>query len=115
MMDSNVYRLHDAPWVCGDSQWITHKTSGMGYQFREISSHKDDVRIAWVFCDDEFDSENAELISAAPELFDACRYALRALNVAARFPVGDTDSYAIASMCDRALRKAAGELVAEEG
>jgi hypothetical protein len=86
----------------------------MGYQFREISSLKGNFRIAWVFCDDEADSENAELISAAPELFDACRYAVRALNTAERFQVGDTDSYVIAAICDRALRKAAGALIDEE-
>jgi hypothetical protein len=39
-------------------------------------------------------------------LIDACRLALLALNTAPRFRVGDTDSYAIASRIEGAIRNA---------
>lgn len=51
---------------------------------------------------------NAHLIAAAPDLLKALREAVRALNTAARFSVGTTDSYAIAALCDAAIAKAEG-------
>ena len=45
-------------------------------------------------------------MSAAPTLLQALREAVRALNAEPRFKVGDTDSYAIAAMCDRAISAA---------
>jgi hypothetical protein len=39
-------------------------------------------------------------------LIDACKLALRALNTAPRFRVGDTDSYAIASRIEEVLQSA---------
>jgi hypothetical protein len=49
-----------------------------------------------------------DLVAAAPELLSALRQSVTALNMAPRFRVGDTDSYAIASACDRAISKAEG-------
>jgi hypothetical protein len=48
---------------------------------------------------------------AAPDLFDALEKALTALNTAPCFKVPklDTDSYAIAAACGRAIAKAKGE------
>jgi hypothetical protein len=86
-----------------------HKPTGMGYHFREIYSARDRSRVAWVFSDDDWDADAAELISAAPEVLDACRNAVRALNTAECFKVGDTDSYEIAAQCLRAIAKAVGE------
>jgi hypothetical protein len=51
---------------------------------------------------------NAKLIAAAPELLDALKQAVRALNEIARFTVGYSDSYAIAMQCDHAIAKAEG-------
>lgn len=51
---------------------------------------------------------HARLIAAAPELYAALQEAVRALNTAKRFRVGDTDSYAIAALCDKAIAKAEG-------
>lgn len=51
---------------------------------------------------------NAALIAAAPELLDALRQAVTALNVKERFKVQGTDSYAIAALCDKAIAKAEG-------
>jgi hypothetical protein len=51
---------------------------------------------------------NAHLIAAAPELLEAIRKAVFALNTARRFSVGDTNSYAIAALCDKAIAKAEG-------
>lgn len=48
---------------------------------------------------------NARLIGAAPEMLDALRLALRALNTAPRFRVHETDSYAIARKIETVLRK----------
>ena len=45
---------------------------------------------------------------AAPELLKALKQAVMALNVAPRYAVGGTDSYEIASLCDRAINKAEG-------
>ena len=53
-------------------------------------------------------ASDAALIAAAPDLLDALRQAVTALNVARRFTVGGTNSYAIASLCDRAISKAEG-------
>jgi len=49
---------------------------------------------------------HARLIAAAPELYAALQEAVRALNTAVRFKVGDTDSYAIAALCEQAIAKA---------
>lgn len=49
---------------------------------------------------------HARLIAAAPELYAALQEAVRALNTAERFSVGDTDSYAIAALGDKAIHKA---------
>lgn len=43
---------------------------------------------------------------AAPEMLDALKLAQRALNTAPRFRVGDTDSYAIAAVVDKAIAAA---------
>jgi hypothetical protein len=53
---------------------------------------------------------NARLMAAAPELLEALELAVQALNTARRFSVPhlETDSYAIASICDRSIRKAKG-------
>lgn len=53
---------------------------------------------------------NAHIMAVSPELLDALRQAVHALNTAPRFavPVLDSDSYAIAAICDRALAKAEG-------
>jgi len=55
-------------------------------------------------------SADAELLAAAPALLAALKQALAALNTAPRFDVPslDTDSYRIASVCDRALAAATG-------
>lgn len=50
------------------------------------------------------------LYDAADELLDACRQSVNALNIAPRFRVGDTDSYAIASTLGRAISKAEGRI-----
>lgn len=54
---------------------------------------------------------SATLICAAPELLEACREALAALNTAPRFkvPSRDTDSYAIAVRLEKAIAKAEGQ------
>lgn len=57
----------------------------------------------------DYESEaNAKLIAAAPELLDALKQAVRALNEMARFTVGYSDSYTIAMQCDHAIAKAEG-------
>ena len=48
------------------------------------------------------------LVNAAPNLLTALLLAQRALNAAPRFPVGDTDSYAIAAQIDQAIAEAKG-------
>jgi hypothetical protein len=53
--------------------------------------------------------EAAIMVRAADHhrpLIDACKLALRALNTAPRFRVGDTDSYAIAARIGQALQNA---------
>ncbi len=52
------------------------------------------------------------LIQAAPALLEALRLAQEALNTAPRFRVGDTDSYKIAAIVDRAVAKATNPLPA---
>lgn len=52
----------------------------------------------------ETQEANARLIAAAPEMLEALQLALRALNTAPRFRVGDTNSYAIASRIEAVLR-----------
>lgn len=50
--------------------------------------------------------DRLRLMHAAPRLLDALSLAQRALNNAPRFPVGETDSYRIASLVDEALAAA---------
>jgi hypothetical protein len=65
-------------------------------------------------CDDEHDSlavwldDDMRLRLAARDLLNAVQKAVAALNTAPRFAVQhlDTDSYAIAAECDRAIGKA---------
>jgi hypothetical protein len=53
------------------------------------------------------DAQDEEADSVAlHELFEALRLAQSALNTAPRFRVGDTDSYKIAAVVDRAIAKA---------
>jgi hypothetical protein len=47
--------------------------------------------------------------AAAEDLLAALWQAVDALNTAPRFQVGASDSYAIASLCDRAIAKATGK------
>lgn len=49
---------------------------------------------------------NARLATAAPTTLEALRLAQRALNTAPRFRVGDTDSYRIAAIVDKAIAEA---------
>lgn len=49
------------------------------------------------------------LTVAAPDLLDALRQAVEALNTAPRFRVGDSDSTKIANLCDRAIAFATGK------
>lgn len=51
---------------------------------------------------------NARLIAAAPELLDALRSAVRALNAGKNFRVGDDHSYFIATACGEVISKAEG-------
>ena len=71
------------------------------------------------YCDHSLDDKvderspaeaNAQLIAAAPDLFDALEQAVAALNEAPRFAVPglNSDSYRIASICDKAIAKAKG-------
>ena len=46
--------------------------------------------------------------SAGRELLAACKKAVTALNVKPKFRVGFTDSYAIAAMCEKAIKTAEG-------
>jgi hypothetical protein len=46
---------------------------------------------------------NVRLMTAAPQMLEALRLAQSALNTAPRFRVGDTDSYQIAAIVDRAV------------
>lgn len=58
----------------------------------------------------EWISPYEALTQAAPDLLEALELAVAALNTAPRFPVPgrDTDSYAIAAVCDRTIAKAKG-------
>jgi hypothetical protein len=51
----------------------------------------------------EIQEANACLATAAPALLEALLLAQSALNTAPRFRVGDTDSYKIASLVDKAI------------
>jgi hypothetical protein len=53
----------------------------------------------------ELQEANACLATAAPDMLEALRLAQSALNTAPRFRVGDTDSYKIAAVVDRAIAK----------
>lgn len=61
-------------------------------------------------CSDDrgFNPADVELMAAAPEMLAALKQAVHALNVAKRFTVGATNSYAIATDIDRAIAKAEG-------
>ena len=50
----------------------------------------------------ELQEANARLATAAPQMRDALKLAQQALNTAPRFRVGETDSYKIASVVDKA-------------
>jgi hypothetical protein len=58
----------------------------------------------WEDAQDE--EANGRLIDADPELLEALRLAQSALNTTPRFRVGDTDSYKIAAVVDRAIARA---------
>lgn len=60
--------------------------------------------------------ELVHLADAAPDMLATLEKAVWALNAAPRFRVSgiDTDSYAIAAACDRAIAKARGKLHGED-
>jgi len=103
-------RSHTAgPWTVGPEDWLISQSSGMGYRNFPVRA-PEGFDIAMVYSDEDDDEQaaNVRLIAAAPELYAALQEAVRALNTAKRFRVGDTDSYAIAALCDRAIAKAEG-------
>jgi hypothetical protein len=53
-------------------------------------------------------NECCEIAGAGRELLAACKKAVTALNVKPKFRVGFTDSYAIAAMCEKAIKTAEG-------
>lgn len=55
-----------------------------------------------------------EIARSVPDLFNALQMAIRALNIATNFKVGDTTSYAIAAECERVHRIAAWLTVAPD-
>lgn len=99
----------------------TKHTSGPWYAYLEHDWWQIDVdyvargrigeiapRIAELRAFTDENKANAYLIAAAPELLEALQQAVRALNIQPNFKVGDTNSYAIASLCDRSIAKALG-------
>ena len=66
----------------------------------------DDARRVIALATGESQNDDLRLRNAARDLLEALEQAVCALNATPRFRVYETDSYKIASLCDRAIAKA---------
>lgn len=82
--------------------WCTYDPASIDIEEIEITG-PDDTGACW-------QSDDLALRLAADDLLAALEQAVEALNTVPRFRVPhlDTDSYAIASLCDRTIAKAKG-------
>ena len=101
---TNIIAHTPGPWDCDMDYIVAPDPNG---RFPDIYiagiAHSDDEgRIA----SPEQQDANRHMIAAAPAMLAALRLAQTALNTAPRFRVGETDSYGIASIVDKAIAKA---------
>lgn len=83
-----------------------------GYMDVDAKAHRALAQVVWRMEGDDRTAEceaNAHLIAAAPDLLNALKKAVDALNTARKFRVNETDSYAIAALCDAVIAKAEGK------
>jgi hypothetical protein len=98
-----------APWSYGYNPYSV-RSSGAEQElpaFEILDANQDKVFDTNEDTPPELQEANARLATAAPVMLETLRLAQRALNTAACFRVGDTDSYQIATRVDRAIAEAA--------
>jgi hypothetical protein len=87
--------------------WELRQSTRHGYWFIDYEQDAQGHTLTKLDCGEA----DARLLASAPELLNAVRFALRALNVAPRFKVpGAGDSYEVCSELERVLRKVEGAL-----
>jgi hypothetical protein len=92
------------PWDCDLDYIVAPDPNGRhpDIYIAEIAHSDDEGRVATY----EQQNGNRQLITAAPEMLAALLFAQGALNTAPRFRVGETDSYKIAAIVDKAIATA---------
>ena len=92
------------PWDCDLDYIVAPDPNGRhpDIYIAEIAHSDEEGRVA----SPEQQHANRQLITAAPAMLEALLLAQRALNTARRFRVGDTDSYDIAAIVDKAIATA---------
>jgi hypothetical protein len=92
------------PWDCDLDYIVAPDPNGRhpDIYIAEIAHSDDEGRVATY----EQQTGNRQLITAAPEMLAALLFAQGALNTAPRFRVGETDSYNIAAIVDKAIATA---------
>jgi hypothetical protein len=60
------------PWESGDTEWMISQRSGAGWGYRAILKGRQEVGLVWEDEDDAEMAANVRLVSAAPDLLDAC-------------------------------------------
>jgi hypothetical protein len=98
---TNIIAYTPGPWDCDLDYIVAPDPNGRhpDIYIAEIAHSDDEGRIA----SPEQQHANRQLITAAPSMLAALRLAQSALNTARRFRVGDTDSYDIAAIVDKAI------------
>jgi hypothetical protein len=101
---TNIIAHTPGPWDCDLDYIVAPDPNGRhpDIYIAEIAHSDDEGRVASY----EQQHANRQLITAAPAMLEALRLAQTALNTAPRFRVGETDSYAIASIVDEAVTTA---------
>ncbi len=60
------------PWEVGDTEWMISQQHGVGWGYRALRKGRQEIGLVWEDEDDAEMAANVRLVSAAPDLLEAC-------------------------------------------